>query len=374
MNESPEPTSADQEGNRRDFITGRSLRDRLERNARAAGDAFLEGFAPAPEAGATLRLATRAMACEFGLVLNPGDREVVMPATEALELVHPLEDQMTVYRPHSELSQLNAAAAKSPFTTSENLYELLKRGHQLGEQTGGAFDLTAAPYIQLWRTARQEDRIPSDEEIASVSQLVGGGHLTFDDSNFQIQLSKPGVELNLGGIGKGYALDVIATELEEQGIHSYLLHGGQSTMLARGGHNNHPGWPVGLRNPLFTQQQLATILIKECALSTSGSNVQFHRYQGKRYGHILDPRTGWPVDELLSVTVLAPTAEMADALSTAFFVMGVEKTVEFCDNHPEISAILILPPRAGHPIDPILVNVPDDVLYITPTDQSSADV
>ncbi|MCA9039141.1 MAG: FAD:protein FMN transferase [Planctomycetaceae bacterium] len=374
MSPSPEFDSADQQGSRRDFLTGRSLRDHLVRNAREAGEAFLENRPPVPEAGATLRMATRAMACEFGLVLNPGDRDIVIPATDALERVHPLEAQMTVYREESELSQLNKLAAVAPFVVTENLYQLLKRGDDLSLRTAGAFDLTAAPYISLWKKARQENRLPTKEEIAQTGKLVGREHVHYIDETTSIQLAMPGVELNLGGIGKGYALDVIAAELVEQGIGTFLLHGGQSTMLARGGHNGYPGWPIGLRNPLFTQQQLATILIQDCALSTSGSNVQFHRFEGKRYGHIIDPRTGWPVDELLSVTVLAPTAEEADALSTAFFVMGVEKTGEFCDNHPEVSAILILPPQPGRPIDPILINVPDDVLYHTPHDLPPADV
>ena len=374
MTSSAEPSPSDERGNRRDFITGRSLRDRIERNARAAGDAFLDSLQNSPQAGATLRMATRAMACEFGLILNPGDRDVVMPATDALERVHPLEQQMTVYRPDSELTQLNREAAAQPVVVEPELYGLLKRSDEIAKRTAGAFDITAAPFIALWRRVRQEDRLPTDEEIAETGKLVGHHHLTFDDAARSIQLSQPGVELNLGGIGKGYALDVIAVELAKQGVEAFLLHGGQGTILASGEHNGLAGWPVGLRNPLFTQQQLATILLHDRALSTSGSNVQFHRFQGKRYGHILDPRTGWPVDELLSVTVLAPTAEEADALSTAFFVMGVEKTVEFCDNHPEVSAILSLPPRPGQPIDPILVNVPDDVLYITPHNLPPADV
>ncbi|WP_197440483.1 FAD:protein FMN transferase [Polystyrenella longa] len=374
MNRTSDPDPTDEQGNRRDFLTGRSLRDRLERNARAVGEGFLNGLPPEPEAGATLRMATRAMACQFGLVLNPGDRDVVMPATDALERVHSLESQMTVYRPESELSLLNAQAAEEAFELTPNLYGLLKRGQELATETDGAFDMTAAPFITLWHMARQEDRIPTEDEIADVSERVGSDKILFDDESRTVRLKKPGVELNLGGIGKGYALDVIAEDLQTQGIDSFLLHGGQSTMLAYGNHHGHPGWPIGLRNPLFTQQRLATILLTDCALSTSGSNVQFHRFQGKRYGHILDPRTGWPVDELLSVTVLAPTAELADALSTAFFVMGVEKTIKFCDNHPKVSAILILPPRAGRPIDPILVNVPEHVLFITPHDLPPADV
>lgn len=360
--------------NRRDFLTGKALRDSVVDSAERLGDAILEELPQGPLAGSTIRMATRAMACEFGIALNPDQRHNVMNASDALEYVHQYEQQLTVYRDDSEMTLLNQSANEKPSPAEPNLFHLLKRSAKLAEQTEGAFDPTSGPLIALWQTARQENRLPAQEEIDNVLTSVGMHHVHFEDESLTISYDHPETELNLGGIGKGYALDEIAQHLPAYRIHDYLLHGGQSTMLARGDHNEQKGWPVGIRNPLFTQQLLGTLLLKDQALSSSGSNVQFYRHQGKRYGHILDPRNGWPVDHLLSAYVLAPTAEMADALSTAFFVLGVEKSSDFCHNWPEISAILIPPPRSGRKIDPVLCNIPDDQFFITPPNLPSSDI
>ena len=132
--------------------------------------------------------------------------------------------------------------------------------------------------------------------------------------------------------------------------------------MARGEHNGHPGWPVGIGNPLFTEKRLGTLLLCDQAMATSGSNIQFFRHEGKRYGHILDPRTGWPVDGMLSVTVLAPSAALADALSTAFFVMGVEKARQCCKNWPEVGVILLPFPDKGNKVQPTVVNIPEELI------------
>ena len=137
---------------------------------------------------------------------------------------------------------------------------------------------------------------------------------------------------------------------------------GQSSLLARGKHNGLAGWPVGIGNPLFTGKRLGTILLADKAMATSGSNIQYFRHQGEKYGHILDPRTGWPIDTMLSVTVLADTAAEADALSTAFYVMGVEKAKAYCDN-AGIGAVLIPYPK-GPRLEPMVVGIPADHLFL----------
>jgi FAD:protein FMN transferase len=169
--------------------------------------------------------------------------------------------------------------------------------------------------------------------------------------------------LNLGGIGKGYALDRAGQAMLNEDIGDWLIHGGHSSLLAHGDHNRLGGWPVGIRNPLFPDRRLATIVLQNCALSSSGSGVQHFRHAGRRYGHILDPRTGWPVEGMLSVTVLAPTAAEADALSTAFFVIGVENARRYCDNHQGIRALLIPPPERGRRLEPVNCGIPEELLF-----------
>jgi len=168
----------------------------------------------------------------------------------------------------------------------------------------------------------------------------------------------------LNSIGKGYALDRAGDVLTEGGVENWLFHGGHSSLLARGTHGDLEGWPVGIRNPLFPEQRLGTVLLRDRGMSSSGSGVQYFRHGGKRYGHILDPRTGWPTEGMLSVTVLAPTAALADALSTAFFVIGLEKAAEYCHNHEGVSALLIPPPAQGRRLEPVRCNL-DEVLFLS---------
>ena len=237
---------------------------------------------------------------------------------------------------------------------------------EINGATAGGFDATAGPLIRLWRNCREENRIPTEGEIAECLNRTGIDHLIFDEMNHTVSYNSEAVELNLGGIGKGYALDRAGEHLRNEGVENFLFHGGYSSILAAGTHQNLEGWPVGIQNPAFRNSRLATILLKDQALSTSGSSVQFFRHAGHRYGHILDPRTGWPVQNMLSVTVVAPTAALADALSTAFFVSGVENAREYCDNAPDVGALLIPPPERGRKLDIVNCGIPEEMLFFTP--------
>lgn len=397
---------SDNDSSRRDFLAGRTLRSEVELAAEKIGDALIDGAMvdKAPSSGATVRLGTRAMACDFHVMLNSGPTSTVEAwhASDALNLVHQLEDQMTVYRETSDLLEINRLAAEQPVKVEERLFELLLQTKLICEATKGAFDPTSQPLVRLWRECRDESRLPADEELSETMGRAGIGHVEFGESESSghdgdgphpapfspadasgckdklppetVRFSKPGVELNLNGIGKGYALDRAAELLDgvESGyeIPNWLFHGGHSSVLAKGEHfgpdGSVGGWPVGIRNPLFPDQRLATIVLRNQAMGTSGSGVQYFRVGGKRYGHVLDPRTGWPVDHLLSVTVLADSAAEADALSTAFFVMGLEKAVEFCQNRSDVRALLIPPPRRGRTLEPVICGISEDDLFLTP--------
>ena len=295
------------------------------------------------------------MACEFAVILNRHDEAFADPASLALEQVHGLGECMTVYDETSELSQMNRAGGS--VEVSDDLITVLRTAVSLFRDTDGLFDPTTGPLIELWRECRSENRIPTEEEIQSTLSQVGGQHIEIKERSVTL---RSGIGINLGAIGKGYALDRAGTGMRESGADNFLLHGGRSSIVAVGSHNDLGGWPVGIGNPIFTNERLGIVLLENCALGTSGSNIQYFRHGGKRYGHILDPRTGWPASQIASVTILAPTAAEADALSTAFFVGGVEFARSYCDNHPKVSAILIPFPESGRRIKPVLVNMPAD--------------
>lgn len=305
----------------------------------------------------------RAMACDFSVILNGGaPKECIPDLSGVLDLVADLEQQMSVYKSDSEITRLNQVADIEPFPTELHLFRLLQQSATISGDTEGAFDPTSGPLVSLWRMCRESERIPNQEEIDKCLEIVGVNHVQFHEQDAAIQFDRAGVELNLGGIGKGYALDRVADRLHSREIDHWLLHGGQSSLMARGSHHRHPGWPVGIGNPLFTGKRLGTILLCDRAMATSGSNIQYFRHQGQKYGHILDPRTGWPVESMLSVTVLADSAAEADALSTALYVMGVEKAKAYCDN-VGLGAVLIPFPK-GRQLDPIVVGIPEELLFL----------
>jgi FAD:protein FMN transferase len=301
------------------------------------------------------------MACEFEVLLNAGQRdEATEAALAALDIVEHLEAQLTVYRETSEVSRLNRRAASEPVTVELSLYELLWQARQFWELTRGAFDITSGPLSRVWGFARRQGAVPEPSAIDAARARVGMQLIEFNEAARSIRFGMEGVELNLGGIGKGYALDRCAARLEEAGVGDFLVHGGKSSILARGVRQGLEGWTISLRHPLRPEWRLGDILLRDRALGTSGAANLYLHFQGRRLGHVLDPRTGWPAEGLLSATVLAPTATEADALATACYVMGREEVEELCERKPDISAILVAPgPRVGG-IELWLVNLKDD--------------
>lgn len=353
--------------NRRDFLSGRAIQRQLAAAGEQFADELSAGEQPhlAPESGPTIRLGKVAMACDFDVVLNPGPVTRLDAASAALNLIDELEQQLSVYRTDSEVSRLNATAAERWVTVETRLFELLNLAREVNAGTDGGYDITTGPLIALWRRCKGEHRLPTAGELEAGLQLVGMAKVELDSDRHAVRFPLAGMEFNLGSIGKGYALDRAAEVLAEQGLDEFLLHGGKSSMLARGTHHGQPGWPIGIANPLFPEKTLATILLTNSGLSTSGSNIQYFRLEGKRYGHILDPRTGWPAEGLASVTVLAPTAALAEALSTAFFVIGVEKARQYCHNHINIKALLIPAPQPGQRLRIVNCGIPSDELFLS---------
>jgi thiamine biosynthesis lipoprotein len=348
--------TAPRKSSRREFLKGKSTLDALEN----VGDRLL---ASSPQSAATgdhpeafltaqsetrsylVELSRRAMACDFEINLNAGQHpQAPEAAVAAFDLIDRLEDQLTVYRTTSEVSQINCRAAQAAVPVELHLHGLLQLAKEFSEATGGAFDITAGPLVKLWGGCRREGRLPTPAEIEQARALVDWRNVELDASPATIRFRREGVEVNLGAIGKGYALDRAARLLLDGGIEDFLFHGGRSSLIAFGartGAGDDGGWRVAIRHPLRPDRPIGEVRLSDRGMGTSGSGTQFFTHRGRRYGHILDPRSGWPVEGMLSTTVLAPTAAEADALSTAFYVMGVDPSLEYCTAHPEISAILI---------------------------------
>lgn len=328
--------------NRRDFLN--------KQLAQTAGQAFgalqeLVDPEPAPRAEefALLRIARRAMATQFEVLLPYGTPQALTLAETALDEIDHLEDQLTVYREHSEVSRLNRLAAGRPLVVEERLFGLLELARRISEDTSGAFDITTGALSKAWGFFRHAGRVPSLEERAEVLTRVGIRHVVLDAEQRSVRYLRPGLEINLGSIGKGYALDRAADLLRNQcHLPAALLHGGHSSVYAIG---NEPGqkrgWAVGIRHPWVPDRRLAVVRLKDRGLGTSAATFQHLEYNGRKLGHILDPRSGWPAEGIASATVLAATAAEADALATAFFILGVDTARAYCETHPGIGAVLL---------------------------------
>lgn len=294
------------------------------------------------DAAALLRVAREAMATSFEILLPFGMPDGVATAEAALDLVDTLEAQLTVYRDQSELSRLNRLAAAASVPVEPRLYALLRACARLSEETGGAFDVTSGPLIKAWGFFRRQGRVPSLEEREEVLQRVGMKHVLLDDERRTVRFLRPGMEINLGSVGKGYALDRAAEVLRSRNSSAALLHGGHSSVYAIGTRPGDPrGWGIGIRHPWEPARRIATVRLRDRGLATSAATFQHLEHEGRRLGHILDPRSGWPAEGIASVTVLASTAAEADALATAFFVGGIEMARAYVTTHPDVAVVLL---------------------------------
>jgi thiamine biosynthesis lipoprotein len=294
--------------------------------------------APAEAApGHWLRVQRRAMACSFEITLDQADARWVPEAQAALNEVAAIEAQLTVFRDTSAIADLNRRASGTDVICDADLFALLSRCDELSRATGGAFDITSTPLSRCWGFLRRDGRVPSDDEIEGARQLVGSHRLQFDPERSSIRFDRKGVELNLGAVGKGYALDRVADLLRRRQVTRALLSAGRSSLLAIGA--NGRGWPIDIVSPRRTQP-IARVWLRDAALGTSGAGEQFVIVDGRRFGHVLDPRSGRPAEGWLSASVIGPSAADADALSTAFLVGGPQLASDYCDRHPGVMALL----------------------------------
>ena len=332
---------------RRDFLTGQAAADALADLV----DPQAAPLLPPPEAQEAylVQFGRRAMACQFEVFFNAGQyAHASDEALRALDLVDELEARLTVYRETSEVVEINRRAATEEVLVEPRLLELLEYALQLHEETGGAYDITSGPLSKVWGFYRRQGQIPDAAALGEALARVGSHQVEVSLDRQTIRFRQPGMELNLGSIGKGYALDRAAESLAAAGIDTFLWHGGQSSIFARGSRTGQggAGWLVSIGDPLRPGKELAQVRLRDRALGASGSGTQFFRHESRRYAHILDPRTGWPAEGVLSATALAPTAAQADALATAFYVMGPEGTLDYCRRHPEVAALLACPRAA----------------------------
>ncbi len=289
----------------------------------------------------TVTLARHAMATRFELVLHGGDEAALRSAgEEALDEITRLEDELSYFRATSQIYRLNQEAAHQPVRVTPWLFRLLQHARRLTEETGGTFDITVAPLMRCWGFYTREGRVPEPAALAEARACVGMNLVELNAADSTVRFARPGVQLDLGSIGKGYAVERAGELLREAGVTSALLHGGTSTVLAIGAPPDADGWKIGIEHPAArdagiirnsqfpirnSSAPLATVSLRDQSLSVSAVWGKSFTAADKSYGHVIDPRTGQPTEGALLAAIVLTSATESDALSTMLLTLGADE-------------------------------------------------
>ena len=307
---------------------------------------MLPATAPAETALHRFEFGQVEMAVPIKIVLYSADSATAThAASEALARIHALNAILSDYDPQSELRRLcDTSREGKPIPVSPELWKVLAYARQVSEQSDGAFDVTVGPVVRLWRRARRQKELPSAESLASARAAVGYQFMRLDPQRRTVELLKPGMRLDLGGIAKGYAMDEALAVLNRCGVTRALVEAGGDMRLGDPP-PDRPGWRVGIP-PLDEPQKppAVSLVLSRVAVSTSGDVIQFVEIGGKRYSHVVDPRTGVGLTDHCRVIVVAPDGMTADALTKAVGVLGPEKGLRIIDNTPHTAALVTRAP------------------------------
>jgi thiamine biosynthesis lipoprotein ApbE len=290
-----------------------------------------------PQIRQTFVMGTRGTITIYGLSSEAADSA----SAAAVGEMHRIESVMSTWRNDSEISRLNRNSLGMPVKVSAELFHLLEEAVRFSELTGGGFDVTAMPIVRAWGFQGGEPKLPTDSEIEEILSKVGWRKMILDARDTTVTLTD-GAQIDLAGIGKGYAVDRCSAILEKRGVENALVDLG-GNMFALGSPPGREAWSIGIRDPENSSGIIGRLLISDEGVATSGNYENFVVIEGRRYGHLIDPRTGRAVDHLLGVTVVAASALAADALSTGLFVLGPEQSKKAIEAEQGVRAVFALP-------------------------------
>lgn len=280
------------------------------------------------------RFSIKAMATIFEIFIFHPDKIYAAQAADAafMELDR-LEQELSRFVENSEISRINSLTKFEKLTLSIDVFNCLEQCNQLYQDTKGAFDISTALLTDLWRNRQKlKGSKFRNEDVQHVMKQLGLPWLQIDHSTHQATLMNEAIHIDLGGFGKGYAIDRMIVLLEEWGIKSGLIQGGRSTVCAFGIERDNQSWPLSISHPLDTNIIIEKIDLSDRALSGSGL---------QKGQHIIDPRNGYPAENNLASWTIAPQAATSDALSTAFMVMSIEQIEDYCLKHSQTGGIVL---------------------------------
>ncbi len=254
--------------------------------------------------------------------VNGNARNVGEAIDRAFAEIARVESIFSVYDPASEISKINRLEKGETLKISAEAFHLIDKAMEYSAKTGGAFDITVKPLIDIWASAKTEGRAPSEGDIKSAREKVGVSAIVLDRPGFMISFEKDGMAIDLGGVAKGYAVDRAIAILKENGIKDAIVNAGGAVYCLRARSKYQP-WSIGIRHPRDSDRIFLEIKLMDKAVDTSGDYEKYYILDGKRYSHIIDPRSGRPVgDDVVSASVIADDATTADMLATALCVLG----------------------------------------------------
>jgi thiamine biosynthesis lipoprotein len=270
-----------------------------------------------------LEASAETMGSVYSLVLYDEDRnKMESAADDAFDEARRLDALLSNYRPESEWSKINREAAAHPVAVSKELFDLLAACVQYSRSSEGAFDITVGPLMKVWGFYKGTGHLPQPGEVKHALAQMGYTSLILNASAHTVAFAKSGMDLDPGGVGKGYAVDKMVEILKKDGIQTALVSGGGSSIYGLGAPPDQPGWKIQIKNPYNEFQHVADVTLKNESLSTSGSYEKFFVAEGKTWSHIMDPRTGFPSQGTLSVSVIAPRTLDSEVWAKPYFING----------------------------------------------------
>ena len=264
-----------------------------------------------------------AMGSTFSVAAYGEDRQKLISAVDlALEEARRLDHKLSNYRPESEWSQVNRDAAEKPVVVSPELFRLLAYCVEVSRESEGTFDITVGPLMRAWGFFKGSGHMPHRAEVRGSLINVGYRNILLDPEARSVRFARQGVEMDPGGVGKGYAVDRMASILKENGIRSAFITAGGSSMYAIGTPPGEPGWKVQIRDPKDESKIATEALLKDESMATSGNYEKFFRVGRHVYSHIMDPRTGFPSEGMYSVSVIAKQGIDSELWAKPFYILG----------------------------------------------------
>lgn len=297
----------------------------------------------APARTAKLYVQSReAMGTKFTIYLYAGSEGQAEAAFEAsFDEIERLDRTLSNYNPEGELSRINRLAGREWVTTDPEVFSLLQTCLGYSKRSGGTFDITVGPLMRAWGFFRGQGHYPTARELEQAREKTGWEKVQLNAATRGVHFAVPGMEFDLGGIGKGYAVDRVVGILRGAGVKVAMVDAGSSTLYALGAPPGEKGWLVRVPKPGDRSETIAAALLKDESLSTSGSYEKFFQLNGRTYCHIMDPRTGAPVEGMLQSSVIAADGTTTEALSKPMFVMGADEGAKYLASFPHVSGLWV---------------------------------